>query len=508
MKIKDIHNLTTDDFPDHSWFINLNDTIHNVENYKGTIEILDEIIETTYYRSHDNEIPLTYTTNKLRNLTIYIQSDSDYSKYDVLTDLFAESERIHHHRHNKKSPFYIWNNETQYLTTYMYNKRINVEDLQNMDHSNRAKIIRTALYSWSTEVSYRLVTDLLSTLRLIISDEILEDNYSDYEYLRDYKIKNNYRPKILDTSIGYGSALILSRLLGYEYLGFEPNPRMLHIYMDIIGNKDLVSYRLENLTTHENKELYNYTETVTIEDPNTPGVIYTDNIQNCKIFNEPLSFKSQYTNYFDIIISDPPFYNLEVYNEDDPLQSINTHYSFTDWLSGFLFTYISDSWKMLNIDGYLILHIGDSDKVIFVEATLLYCVNELPGCKLLGPIYRSSSKNQESGGIQNQSFGNTSDYQRSECSWIFKKLKDNRSISDNSLAISYPDIYLRYLELKILLMTNKSYQSKYNEKIRDLCTSLKIDRSEIEQRVLSLIDHYIIYMSEIPTIVRYLETNS
>lgn len=62
---------------------------------------------------------------------------------------------------------------------------------------------------------------------------------------------------------------------------------------------------------------------------------------------------------YDVIFTSPPFYNREIYEQDNKNQSHYGNQSVDDWLHNFFYKYLSKAWDLLMENGYLVLSIND-----------------------------------------------------------------------------------------------------------------------------------------------------
>jgi hypothetical protein len=132
--------------------------------------------------------------------------------------------------------------------------------------------------------------------------------------------------KVLDFSAGWGD-----RLCGFyasnaeEYVGLDPNPTLHPAYQQQI-------------------DLYNkYTNSKVVRLIQSPA--------------EDFDF-SEYTEYFDMIFTSPPYFNRERYAADGT-QSWVRYGTLDVWLEQFLFKTISSTWKTLSPGGFYIINIAD-----------------------------------------------------------------------------------------------------------------------------------------------------
>lgn len=128
--------------------------------------------------------------------------------------------------------------------------------------------------------------------------------------------------KILDFSAGWGDRLCAFHSCKNTkyYLGIDPNDKLIEGYL-------------------KQNEFYNTTKSV-------------------ELINAPAEDAAIPCNYFDMVFSSPPYYNIEKYSKE-PTQSYIRYPKLMDWLENFLFTVIEKSCKALKRQGYLIINISD-----------------------------------------------------------------------------------------------------------------------------------------------------
>jgi len=133
-----------------------------------------------------------------------------------------------------------------------------------------------------------------------------------------YKLFN--AKSVFDSSAGWGDRLIAAIAANIKYTGVDPSTCLKPYYQNIINTlaKDPTKYKIINT-----------------------------GIEDVKVEDEDL---------YDITCSSPPFYDLEIYN-DDNTQSITNYTSQEDWERKFLITLVEQNISVLKPNGYLILYI-------------------------------------------------------------------------------------------------------------------------------------------------------
>ena len=178
------------------------------------------------------------------------------------------------------------------------------------------------------------------------------------------KMMNNKKDiKYLDSSAGWGDRLIASLLFGVsEYVGYDPNTCLKKGHSDIIDyfKDDLFSYYGSTESKFTNYE-----------------VVY-------KPFENEYNDDKKYENYFDICISSPPFFTVEIYSTECS-QSTNNYKTPESWLYNFLIPSFKKIMKFLRTSGYLCWYIEDRPEYRYLD-TLFNEINKLGICKYINKI--------------------------------------------------------------------------------------------------------------------------
>lgn len=223
----------------------------------------------------------------------------------------------------------------------------------------------------------------------------------------------------LDISAGWGDRLLTAMALDMNYLGFDPNIRL----------KERHDLMIKQFGNGNQKIVY---------EPFENGVI---------------------DQTFDVILSSPPFFDIEIYAPGQKGQSIESYPSYGQWMAQFLFASLNKAWSHLKEDGYLILHLGDSKTIHMAEATNLYIESFLINSSWEGVI-----------GLQSYS-----KYPRPV--WVWKKVSKNRKLwsGNNSLSYykrrlidTYPDL------MREIINGNAASISNYNE-LRSKGDKIRLD---------------------------------
>ena len=169
--------------------------------------------------------------------------------------------------------------------------------------------------------------------------------------------------KYIDSSSGWGDRMIASLLLGIEeYVGYDPNKCLMK------GHTEIINYFKDDLFGIYNSSKSNY---------KSYQIIY-------KPFEKEYSEEEQYNNYFDICVSSPPFFTVEIYSNADT-QSTSNYKTSDDWLNKFLIPSFKKVMKFLKPSGYLCWYIEDRPDYKFL-ADFFETVEKLNICKYIRKI--------------------------------------------------------------------------------------------------------------------------
>jgi len=157
------------------------------------------------------------------------------------------------------------------------------------------------------------------------------------------ELKDNY--KILDISAGWGDRLIAAISIDADYTGYDPNLELKNGHDNII----------KMFGSHEKQ----------------------------RIIYQPFEL-SEMTDTYDLVLSSPPFFDLEIYS-DDETQSTSMYKDFNTWRDMFLMKSLFKAWNALKINGIMAIHISDFSKLNIVRY-MLDKVSNFPECNWLGVI--------------------------------------------------------------------------------------------------------------------------
>lgn len=137
--------------------------------------------------------------------------------------------------------------------------------------------------------------------------------------------------KVLDPSAGWADRMLGAAAAGVEeYVGVDPNTKLRGLYWSI--SRYLISKTPTKIAALEDGFL----------EANLP------------------------TNYFDTVLTSPPYWNYEIYSEDDK-QSIKQYQRVNDWVDNFMKPYLSKIARCLNNQGVLILRMSDTSAGVYMN---------------------------------------------------------------------------------------------------------------------------------------------
>lgn len=97
---------------------------------------------------------------------------------------------------------------------------------------------------------------------------------------------------------------------------------------------------------------------------------------------------------YDLVITSPPYFDLEVYS-DEPTQSINNR-DLSTWFDNFLIASLIKAWNVLERGGHMVIIINDIlNKANYVEKMVEIFTSITDDCKYLGVISYSEFINNK-----------------------------------------------------------------------------------------------------------------
>lgn len=161
---------------------------------------------------------------------------------------------------------------------------------------------------------------------------------------------------IYDPSSGWGDRALSAITSGASsYCGFDPNPRLHPAYNRLI----------KTLNTILNNKINTKIDTITTKKNNMNANIPKNGIINSIPYINFCQFHPiKNSNNMDIILTSPPFFDLEVYvgnnQEGKELQSIQNKHTYKQWMNDFLIPYYKDSWHKLRDGGWFIAYVENA----------------------------------------------------------------------------------------------------------------------------------------------------
>jgi hypothetical protein len=146
---------------------------------------------------------------------------------------------------------------------------------------------------------------------------------------------------VLDPSAGWGDRLIGTASAGVKYLGVDPNTSI--PYGDIISGLNL--------------------------DPAKYQVIRDGFLE------------AEVEGLFDLVFTSPPFYDYEIYSDDDK-QSIRGTANLQSWKLLFFHPYLKKAFALLSPGGHMVIYISDT-KDKYCDSMVKFMAT-LRGCKFIG----------------------------------------------------------------------------------------------------------------------------
>jgi hypothetical protein len=180
-------------------------------------------------------------------------------------------------------------------------------------------------------------------------------------------IRRSKATRVLDIAAGYGDRLIAACLAGVEYVSADPTLALQPVYKKIVT------------------------------DLGCPGLQYE--AFPCPF--EDLDLVGQIP--FDLLLSSPPFFDLELYDNQADTQSTSRYPTLDEWLQGYLWASLTKSNAVLAPNATIVLHLCDvwNSRTAFVERTLTFMETTLKW-KLIG-YYGYTKKAQSTRGVMGMS---------------------------------------------------------------------------------------------------------
>lgn len=220
--------------------------------------------------------------------------------------LFLVSDDSDYEKSNSIVDFFI---EDQRIRAKRYDEKLSAYEIWKSGRiiGNTPKKLHYALYTGTKVPSLFQATKAKFLIEMIFRDDVTGKSW-------------------LDISAGWGDRLVASMILKMKYLGFDPNTNL------IAGHGNLKQFVARNLGLKSSDY----------------KIIYQEFEKSEKEISE---------NFFDICLSSPPFFGLEIYDSTD--QSTDKYKTIESWLNDFLFKSLELVWKYLKVGGYMAINMSD-----------------------------------------------------------------------------------------------------------------------------------------------------
>ena len=271
--------------------------------------------------------------------------------------------------------------------------------------------------------------------------------------------ENVRNKKWLDISAGWGDRLLAAMSLDMIYTGFDPNVELKQ------GHDEMIKSFGQRSPTSS-----------------TGTYGFSDNFKQ-KIYYEPFEKAEITDGPYDIILTSPPFFDVEKYSIDQKGQSILSYPKFNDWVVNFLFASLIKAWNNLKEGGFLMLHLGDTVKLNISEMTNIFIENNLPGASWEGVI------------------GISSEYENYRPVWCYKKLarnanlqrwKSNKPSFPRTLYYYYPEIQKELIKFYSRLLISDNIIYEIDEKVVTVKNKLYEYYPDLLNEINGLLDDQIL----------------
>lgn len=360
----------------------------------------------------------SYLPPKFRGKYVNIFRDNKfYESADILSDYFIEDIRLQARKNDQsKSMIACWN-DTQCLKEKLLLPIFTKLKANEIPKFITPKTLRDSLYYVYAETGTFNPTNAIAVLKEVFSGSDLEGK------------------KWIDFSAGWGDRLLASKALKMNYIGYDPNINLKR------GHDEMMKLFGES-----------------------------------KIYYEPFELAVILDGPFDFCFTSSPFFDIEIYAENQQGQSIENYPTYTKWMVWFMFRSLLKIWDVLKYGGYLILHLGDNNTANMTEQTNIFIENFLPGASWEGVIGLAGS----------------SGYSRPV--WVWKKLHPSEikswepelsnksqqsSFSNRSLMKFYPDLHKEFIHFYC-----SEYAPNYNIRYKNLSKILdSVDSPLLDDRL-------------------------
>jgi len=341
---------------------------HELDNSPIELSVISEHKNTTIVKNKSYSF-LAKLSNRVKqdnkNRGLIIIDRSELNACNLITARYSFNTRIKSRRHDApKSCYEYWNTERDSVI------RIAIKQLERFKDTYKPEQLPPAPAALENECAKSLLKTGIpgsfpSTIVTCMLDEIVQ--LSEFKMFAQ-SAKNNYI-RMLDISAGWGDRLLAACSRNIKYVGCDPNSMLVPAYNNIIA-------------THG--------------DCKRQAVICSPFEDNWQPVNN--------IEKFNFLLSSPPFFNLEIYSDEDTQSSVR-YPDIKNWMDKFLKPSLCKCAILLEAGSPVILHLSDVidfknpfNSVTFVEEIIQYCTKEL-GWKFLGNYsftVRDAEKKSES----------------------------------------------------------------------------------------------------------------
>lgn len=315
-------------------------------DYSSAIAELPDLINYPYlyFYTRDSDIIGYFETLKTYKYTI---SDQPYSFHNIPMPADSIKFRGKYHRIiSTKAEGRTIGSMSDYFTEDI---RVHCKFLSNLP-----------IYQYYNENFTSLISTLRSENKPANIDELRE-------LLWRHKQCTTFKPKIiryiigmfkarkvLDISSGWGDRLIGAMASDIDfYHGFDPNPKLAPRYMEII----------------------NFFKPFAVN----PAVV-------CSVETLPFELAELNPGFYDLVMSSPPYFTMEVYDPSGEGQSIGRNPSEIDWYRNFLAIWVRKCKMALRQGGIMALNINQEKGRNYVNWFLSENISQNSGFAFLGTI--------------------------------------------------------------------------------------------------------------------------
>lgn len=329
-------------FPFHKLFVKEPiDIFRNLQIYQTSVGHAD--YRLSGYRE-DSSIRSFLTNGKplFRGLPVSVKATPEAAyNVDVLSDLYIENLRIAvSHGHGAKGS--VLDGLPNVTLQQVWDNELPIDDPKNLIN---------ILYRMVRDFPLMYVTP--QTLRQYLSTEVQQATIFRPSWAIGLLNQvlgscNLAGLNWLDISAGWGDRLLVAMALKMNYQGFDPNQALIPAHQKMIADfGDASRHRVDPIP-----------------------------FEQAELANEA----------YDVVLSSPPYFDLEIYAPGEVGQSIVSFPNRELWLREFLFASLRKAWSALKPGGHLILHLGDPTGELPLAQQTNLVISEFPNAVYEGVI--------------------------------------------------------------------------------------------------------------------------